>query len=470
MPSRTSWAEQLARLGHEIVAATELAPDVVETISLTVLDQIGIMVFAGTLPGPQPCIRVARGRRGHPEASAVGLGFMTTVADAGLVNATLAHACEFDDTGYGGSAHAGSICVPTALAVGQQRGASGRDVLKAVAAGYEVMYRLGRALTPGLTAHGLHPQSVLGPFGAATTASVLMGLTIDQTIHALTIAASHCSGTMEYARAGGEVKRYHAGMATHAGITSALLAEQGLTGPLSALDGPHGIARVLARLTQHDVTEEQLLTGNDWLAVERRILKLYPVVGTIATALQALDEIAGLRTITADEVRRIDVWMSEYATHHGSAIIQPTDALGAQFSLPYAAGLRISRGSTDVAHFFDITTWDDPEIQLLASRVHAHVDPSLTTANWDEYWGSRVEVALADGEVLRSAQPYRRGSHKNPASAEDVKHKFARLVDNRWSEADQIADLIVRLDDAPDISRLLTSLPVANPTSSKGHP
>ena len=172
---------------------------------------------------------------------------------AALVNGTLAHALDFDDTHLPSVLHPSASVVPAALAVAEARGRSGAEALHAIAVGIEINVRLGSA---GYDAtqrvnlffeRGLHATSICGALAAAGAAALLLGLDAAGVADAIGIAASMGAGLLEANRTGGTVKRVHCGWAAHAGVCAAELARSGLTGPPTVLEGRFGFFAGLLR-------------------------------------------------------------------------------------------------------------------------------------------------------------------------------------------------------------------------------
>jgi 2-methylcitrate dehydratase PrpD len=127
--------------------------------------------------------------------------------------------------------------IPAALAIGEELGSTLEEVITAIVAGYEIYTRIGVLAAPDLLKRGFHPHAVLSNFGAAAVAAKLRKLDAETTLHSLSIALSHASGTTEYTSTGGSIKRVHAGIGTRNGMLSADMARAGITGPRAFLSG-----------------------------------------------------------------------------------------------------------------------------------------------------------------------------------------------------------------------------------------
>src|SRR5258708_1625073 len=206
-----------------------LPAEVVHSVELRFLDTLGICLAArtfGLVDGVQKMVQVWSGK---PEARLIGADLACPAPNAALVNGTLAHSLDFDDTHLPSVLHPSASIVPAVLAMAEATGRTGADALLAAALGIEVTVRIGMGgYLPEagnvFFERGWHATSICGTLGAAAAAGRLLGLESEGIMNALGIAASFGSGVIEANRAGGTVKRVHCGWAAHAGLTTALLA------------------------------------------------------------------------------------------------------------------------------------------------------------------------------------------------------------------------------------------------------
>ena len=192
---------------------TDLPADVIRYSKALLLDQLGCQLLGSTVEWNQSARRfIAENKTGGP-AAIVNFGKKVPLDDAVFVNGTFAQGCELDDYYDQGGGHPGAATVPVGLALSQRERVDGKQFVAAMAAGYEIGWRIGRALLPEMMRRGYHAQGVVGVFIAAAMAGKLLRLDVGKMTHALAIAGSHASGTMEYDQSGGEVKRVHNGIA-----------------------------------------------------------------------------------------------------------------------------------------------------------------------------------------------------------------------------------------------------------------
>jgi 2-methylcitrate dehydratase PrpD len=444
------------RLAGDVTALTfeRLPPAVVEKAKQCLLDHLGVALLGATLPNVSPALRVVRDMGGRPESTIVYFGDRTTPAYASFVNATFGHSCEFDDAHWLGG-HPGVCTIPVALALGERFHLGGKDVITAVVAGYQATVVSCAPIHRAKLRLGWHPMKVAGVFGAAATAARLLGLGSERTAHALAIAASEASGTMEYDQSGGEVKRVHAGFAVRSGLEAALLAESGLTGPRMIFEGKRGVYRLFGGDGDDD---DDMDAG--W-ANEHQILdttfKLYPCVGTLHAALDALTEIMNRQVFAVDEVDEVVVYLADWAIPHGATIRYPSDVISAQFSLAFSVGLRLVRGSNALSLYTDPVMWRDSAVLEIAGRVNAR---PLDFAPGEPQLGSRVVVHLKDGRRLESHQRAFRGHHTNPATTEELTAKFREVTSGVLpsGRCEELIRMIGALEDLDDVATLMNSV------------
>ena len=449
-----------ARIAEEAAGLdfATLPASVVSFAKLAVMDQLGVQLRGATLPHVAPGLQLVRGMESRPESSIVYHGGRAAAPYAAYVNALFGHSCEFDDSHFW-TGHPGVCTIPVAFAFAERQGSSGREVLTAIVAGYQAMVEACGPIHHSTLTSGWHGTKVGGVFGAAATAGKLLGLDEAQLAQALSIAGSDASGTMEYDQSGGEVKRLHPAMAARSGAEAALLAQMGMTGPLTIFEGKRGIYRLFGDGQPADV--ERFFDGR--FHILETFFKLYPAVGTVHAALDALRMVMDRESFSPAEVEEIDVGLAAYAVAHGASIVRPTDALSAQFSLAFSLALRLLRNENELDSYTDPELWTDLDLLAIADRVRTH---AINIPAQQCQLGATVDVVLRDGRRLCAAQPAPRGHPDNPATSRDLEEKFLGLTRELLpAEApEQVLRAIDRLEYEPDVSRLMEL--VAAPVSA----
>ncbi|MGH8696751.1 MAG: MmgE/PrpD family protein, partial [Burkholderiales bacterium] len=234
-------ADFVARTSYDALPA-----EVRERAKWLVTDMVGIALRARHEAESTPALLAAVERLGlgQGKASVIGDERGCSPTAAALVNGTLAHSLDFDDTHARGSIHPSAPIVPAALAAAEMAGAGGRDLVAAIVAGYEVQIRLSLALVPkDHYDRGFHPTATCGVFGAAAAAGRVFGLSAEAIAHAFGIALSQAAGSMQFLVDGAWTKRLHVGYAAMSGLIAASLAREGFHGAVDAIEGKAGFLR-----------------------------------------------------------------------------------------------------------------------------------------------------------------------------------------------------------------------------------
>jgi 2-methylcitrate dehydratase PrpD len=448
---------QLARF----VVSTTLAecPDAARVqVRRAALDTIGC-ILAGAPETVATITRtVARVEGGAPLCTVLGSALRTSPTWAALCNGAAGHAHDFDDTSFALLGHPSVPLLATALACGEAEAVDGAGVVLAYLIGFEVSAALGVALNPGHYTRGWHATATIGTIGCAAAAARLTNLTVEQTTHALGIAASLASGLKE--NFGSMTKPYHAGHAALNAVTATALARAGMTSSPSALEGSQGFAAAFSseKLTPGAFDE----LGRRWEILKSGIaVKPYPSCALTHSAIDALIELRGRHRITPEQVEDVEVGVNhvvpEVLRHPA-----PTNALERKFSMPYCAAAALALGGVGIADFQDGPV-RDPGVAALVARVRMVVDPSLPDTREEHHAWSRVTVRLRDGRTLSEAPRGASGHPDAPLTDARLRDKFlgcaAGALDRGTAEA--VAEQIMQLDAVPDIRALTARLTAA---------
>src|SRR5580698_659718 len=234
-PHTRAIAQFVSQLRYE-----DIPDDVITRIKLLILDSLGCALFGTALEWSE-ILRATLAKLDATKACGVwGTSERLSAPHAALVNGTLIQSFELDDVHRQGVLHVGAVTLPPLFAVTELRpGMDGRDFLRSAVAGYESGPRVGKCMGPEHIGQGWHSGATVGVFSAASSAAAALGLSADQTVHALGIAGTQSAGLMA-AQYGAMVKRMHAGRSAQSGLYGALLAEQGFTGIVDVFENPYG--------------------------------------------------------------------------------------------------------------------------------------------------------------------------------------------------------------------------------------
>lgn len=333
-----------------------------------ILDTFGCMLGGSGSPGIDELFGVFSRWGGREESRVLLRGARLPAPQAALLNASMGHALDFDDTlDTGGSIHPGVSVLAAVLAVSDSRaGLSGRDVLLAVALGLDVSCRIALAATVD---RGWHRTAAIGVFGATAAAGKLLGLTPEQMLDAFGIAYSHAAGNRQCILDGALTKRLQAGQAASAGVFSAMLAQTGFTGARNIFNGRFGFFE----LYQPDGYDASLLLLDLGTAFrgEELSYKPYPcgrpLHAAIDAALAARTELGIERrgdiaavTIEADPAG----YSNEF--ERGPAKRRPRQVVEAQFAQPFLVATALVHGKIGIA---DVDGLGDEDVLTLSERI-----------------------------------------------------------------------------------------------------
>lgn len=446
----------LARFGAAL-RYEDLPAPVVARIKLSLLDSLGCCLFGATLPWTRKVAELADAEGAQPRATLIGLGRRTSPALAALVNGTAGHAFELDDIHKESIVHAGSIATPVALALAEARShagtrVSGRDLLTAMVAGYEIGHRVGNAATMSLFFRGFHPQGTSGAFVAAATAARMLNLDATQFQHALGMAGSQAGGLMA-AQEGAMVKRFHSGRAAQSGVYAAQLAARDFTGILDALEAPYG--GYLS--TYSDQPNASRLTdglGKTWETLNVGY-KPHASVTSIHSALDALSELMQEHKLKAGDIAKVETGLSPMTHVHCAWEYKAQGVTAAQMNLYYGMAVIALDGAAFTEQFREARL-ADPQILDFISRISAHVDPEIEKMGAPFRHASRVRITTRDGRQHEKLALHRRGSPENPLAPEEVVHKFRNVVAPCMAktEAERIIATVERCEQLADVGEL----------------
>jgi len=451
----------LARMAAERTRAIrfdDIPGDVIALAKTHLLDQLGVGLAAASLPRNRPLDALAGAFGPGGKCTALGLAAPLAAPVAALRNGALMHSLEYDGTHTASIVHAGSVVAPVTLAVGEESGASGAELLRAFVLGWEFFVRMGLASPGTFSRHGFQFTAVGGPFAAALAAGLLSTLDAERMTHALGIAGSQASGVMEFVHEGGTVKALHAGWPAHAGLLAARLAEAGMTGPSRILEGGHGFYAAYARDAEAPsrLRDHLQTLGIHWHFRETA-LKIRASCHYIQPFLECLETLLR-RGLDAKQVASIhcEVPRGEEGLicEPWDEKLQPASAYQAKFSLPYALGAMLIDGDVTIATFEGPAR---PEVCARAARVSWSPMPD---GDFPKRYGARLTVTTQSNEKLSAEVADVRGTPGRPFALGELSDKFHDCA-RRMLQGDapeRLAAAVGGLDHAPDLGSLSRSL------------
>jgi 2-methylcitrate dehydratase PrpD len=433
-----------------------------------VLDALGIAIASTGMDYGHAIHRAGEALGGTGNSRAIGFGAPMPAASAALVNGTLMHGLDFDDTHIGAIYHATSPALAAALAVGTAEHADGASVLLAHVAGLEVGCRLAAAGSGLFHGRGFHPTGIAGAFAAACVAAKVQDLPAETLTSALGLCGSQAAGILELH--GSWLKRMHPGWAAHSGIAAVTMADAGFRGPKAVFEGPGGLFRSHLDVipTAETLGLEDL--GSRWMTADIA-LKPYPCCHFTHAFVDAARDVlsqVGRDHLSPDDVDRIVCPTPELimamVTQPVAAKIAPRTIYDALFSVQYVVAAALLGRSVDLDLFYD-QPLDDPDVLAMAAKVTCVVDPD---SDFPTHFTGEVQIELTDGTHVGRRVPASHGTPDDPMTNDEIQAKF-QAVSGRRIDVDQsnrIAELVDRIEDLADINELVDALTVAGATAT----
>ena len=438
------------------VSLERLPAEVIDKTKLCILDFFANVYGSLELEAVSGVVSYIRSLGGPETATALGCGFKTGIHNAAFLNGTTAEAIEGQDGLRFGGNHPGTAVIPAALAVAEDRGLGGREVIEAVVAGYEAAGRIAAAMHPHHTLAGFLPTGTCGAFGAAAAASKLMGHDAEGMLNSLGNAGYLLPLSMaEHLMGGYTSKIVQGGQAASAGLTAAGLAGAGITGAPYVLEGSHlggGFTQITTR------SEPSLERIAEQLGEHFSIMDIYfkPYTACRHThgAAQAALELVDREDFGPQDIEAVDVYTYHIASVAvGKGVTGESTFVSAQFSLPYVVAACLIDGEMGPAQLREDRISDSAILEL-SQRVKVNVDPGLAMA-YPGMTSSRVEIKLKSGQTLAKQVDIPKGDPRDPMTSEDVAGKVKRFASQKDEKAlDEVIRLSLELEEVGDIKEL----------------
>ncbi|ARP76945.1 MmgE/PrpD family protein [Bordetella genomosp. 6] len=415
-------------------------------------DTIAAAIAGADEPASRLMMDYARGHSAPGMATVWATGDRLPVELAALVNGTMGHALDFDDVSSPLRGHPSVAIFPALVALGESRGASGKALIDAYLAGFEVTIKLARAIVDDQYAKGWHSTPSIAAFGATAACARLLGLDAARIAHAMGILVSQVAGTRQ--NFGTMSKPFQAGQANVMALRAALLAELGFDASMAAMDGPHGYTVLYA--DGQDIhaqldTLGQLPLEIDAAGIE---VKKYPLCYATHRAIQGVLDLRRQHALAFAEVERVEV-KTNYRATVPLIYDRPRTGLEAKFSMHYAVAAALHDGAVNLASFEDAAV-RRPAIQAFFEKVEMSQGEPPMFPRWAE-----VVVHLRGGISHRIRVDGLRGSAQFPLSDDELLEKGADcLAHGKVSlSAERLARACFDLDATP----LQTLLAVLRP-------
>ncbi len=445
--STKALADFAAGLKHEELDAVLLAG-----FRKYLLDGIGCGLHGHSQPWSRIMNRFVKEQKGKREAALWLENFRGPCANIALGLGVMIHAFDFDDY-HNAKVHPGAPIIPAILTVGESVGASGRDVLTAMVAGYETMIRISLATGPTASrSRGWHLTGTTGTFGAAAAAGRLYGFNGEQMANALGLAGTQSSGLWAFTADGSMSKRFHAGRAAQSGVMAAELVRKGFTGPTSILEAEDG---GFCRATSDEVDLSLITKGlGSRFESGQTNIKPYACCASSHSAVDAVLALKEQHRFEAAEIEKVVVKTARGVQLQCGFEYQAKGVVQAQMSIQYIVAVVLLENAALLEQFSDARI-ADPAVMALARRVEFVVDPEIDKL-YPKQFPNRVEIILKGGRRFETRIDFAKGSVEQPMSFDEVAGKFRSLSSGAMTEssAERIVETVDRLEKLRDIREL----------------
>ena len=434
----------------------DLPHDVIKRTKLLILDTVGIIIRARhdaeSTSSLVSAIEKLEMSNGSCQVFSDNKSYSPSAA--ALLNGTLAHSLDFDDTHAEASLHSSAPILAAALAAAEMNKSSGQQLITACVVGYEIQIRLG--LAGGSSSHykkGFHPTATCGIFGASAAAGYLMGLTKEQYISAFGIALSQSAGSMQFLTDGAWTKRSHVGQAAQNGLSCAIMAAEGFKGPSKAFEGQWGYFHSYASGGDMEKAVEGL--GKKFETLNLGV-KPYPSCRYSHAAIDGIIELKNELGFSTAELDDIDIGLSETALniigYPLSDKQNPKSVVDGQFSMPFCAAVTVKSGGLK---------WDDYKNHLndsdtlsLCNKIKVSPDKDAEEC-CPEYMSAKVKVVVK-GKKYEKFVKIPKGEPENFMEDSEFISKFRSLTEPYLSNEriDQLTGSMLKLDQSNNINSI----------------
>ena len=434
----------------------DLPHDVIKRTKLLILDTVGIIIRARhdaeSTSSLVSAIEKLEMSNGSCQVFSDNKSYSPSAA--ALLNGSLAHSLDFDDTHAEASLHSSAPILAAALAAAEMNKSSGQQLITACVVGYEIQIRLG--LAGGSSSHykkGFHPTATCGIFGASAAAGYLMGLTKEQYISAFGIALSQSAGSMQFLTDGAWTKRSHVGQAAQNGLSCAIMAAEGFKGPSKAFEGQWGYFHSYASGGDMEKAIDGL--GKKFETLNLGV-KPYPSCRYSHAAIDGIIELKNELGFSTAELDDIDIGLSETALniigYPLSDKQNPKSVVDGQFSMPFCAAVTVKSGGLK---------WDDYKNHLndsdtlsLCNKIKVSPDKDAEEC-CPEYMSAKVKVVVK-GKKYEKFVKIPKGEPENFMEDSEFISKFRSLTEPYLSNEriDQLTGSMLKLDQSNNINSI----------------
>lgn len=434
----------------------QMPKDVVEKSKYCLLDGIGVMLAASATNAGSMIANFVRDFGDKKESSVIGFNIKTACRSAALANGTFSEVLEIQDGERYAGLHPSGPIISAALAIGEKEKSTGKDLIAAITAGYDVMIRIGASIHPSHYLRGFIPTGTCGTFGAAAVASKLLGSDLEGIASALGIAGFYSPICNVESFIGYTIKPTHSGYAAQTGILAAQLAKYGYTASHAAIERPRGFCYA----TSNSPRIERI---TDKLGVKFEIMEVYfkPFTGCRHThsAIEATLNLIRDYGIKHTDLENILVRTHKVAASDAGQQTSPASSfVDCEFSIPYLIAAAIIDGEVGPDQV-DEERIRDPKIHEIARKVKVIEDNELTNLYPDKT-AANVQIITKLGKKYSFRVDVPKGDPRRPLTEEELKLKFRKLAARKLKteQIETIIQEISELEELDDVAKLVSLL------------
>ena len=434
----------------------DISADAVAATKRHILDCTGVALAATAEPAGRIVQDITREQGGDPKASVLGTSLRSSVVSAAWANGAFAHLLDYDDTGF---SHPTACILPAALAMAEEAGASGGDLVAAVCVGLEVFERMsssGRQHEHVLRGRGFHPTSLYGCSAAAAGAGSIAGLNPKQMGVAIGLAAANAGGLTQHFGTWG--KGIHAGNAARAGVTSVLLARKDYVADPEGLEGDYGFYSAFHGDGNYTLDKMADGLGTHWSIVDPGLtVKRYPCCGGNLRALDAAEALIAEHDISIDDVERLAVDVHpdllDIVRFH-----KPSEGFRGKFSIDYVLAAMLLDHRVDLNSFTD-DYCNAPRMRAALEKIVVNAHPE-----WPHDTASRrkspVTITMKDGRSFTRQVEKVRGSPGNPMTRDELVDKYRGCAGRvlKSEKLERSIAVLETLETIPSVKTLVDEL------------
>lgn len=462
-PSSEGKGDVVWTLAKNIVQAgyPDLPAEAVEATKKSILDTLGVIEAAsGITPGLKELVGLVKEGRGKKESTILGFGGRVPAWMAAFANGAMSHCLDYDDDHHYAKVHPSANTVPSGFAVAERLGrVKGKDFITAVALGNDLVSRLGYSIPINIP---WHRTSLFGVFAAAATSGKLLGLDEQQMVDALGLAFCQAAGTQEIRfGVGSDIGGMRDAFPNKGGVLAALMAQRGIRGVRTCLEGKAGLYNVYYR-GEYDRDALTADLGKKFHGADTGY-KPWPACGATHTYIDSALALANEHDIHPQDVQEITVFVGDFLQNHCQPLEvrrRPATTLDAKFSLPFSTAVAIARRKV-VIQDYSVEGLKDPVVLELAGKVTPRFDEQYNQKRTDR--AGKVEIRTKDGKLYSKRTDFPYGHPKRPMSWEDIANKFRDCLSYAAKpvpkgDMEKVIDMVSKLEDAEDVSQVVRLL------------